>query len=30
MTSMFAEQPSPYLFYFDYGGYKIFGSSPEA
>jgi len=22
--------PSPYLFYFDYGGYKIFGSSPEA
>ncbi|TLU97222.1 anthranilate synthase component I family protein [Dyadobacter luticola] len=21
--------PSPYLFYFDYGGYKIFGSSPE-
>jgi len=22
--------PSPYLFYFDYGEYKIFGSSPEA
>ena len=22
--------PSPYLFYFDYGGYKLFGSSPEA
>lgn len=22
--------PSPYLFYFDYIGYKIFGSSPEA
>lgn len=22
--------PSPYLFYFDFGGYKIFGSSPEA
>ena len=22
--------PSPYLFYFDYAGYKIFGSSPEA
>ena len=22
--------PSPYLFYFDYGSYKIFGSSPEA
>lgn len=22
--------PSPYLFYFDYGTYKIFGSSPEA
>ncbi|TAE04937.1 MAG: anthranilate synthase component I family protein, partial [Bacteroidetes bacterium] len=21
---------SPYMFYFDYGGYKIFGSSPEA
>ena len=21
--------PSPYLFYFDYGSYKIFGSSPE-
>lgn len=22
--------PSPYLFYFDYGAYRIFGSSPEA
>lgn len=22
--------PSPYLFYFDYGSYKIFGSSPES
>jgi len=22
--------PSPYLYFFDYGGYKIFGSSPEA
>lgn len=22
--------PSPYLYYFDLGGYKIFGSSPEA
>ena len=22
--------PSPYLFYYDFGGYKIFGSSPEA
>ncbi len=22
--------PSPYLFFFDYGGYKLFGSSPEA
>lgn len=22
--------PSPYLFYFDYGSYKLFGSSPEA
>ncbi len=22
--------PSPYLFYFDYGRYKLFGSSPEA
>lgn len=21
--------PSPYLFYFDFGGYRIFGSSPE-
>ncbi len=24
-----AINPSPYLFYFDYGDYKIFGSSPE-
>jgi anthranilate synthase component 1 len=22
--------PSPYLFFFDYGGFRIFGSSPEA
>ena len=22
--------PSPYLFFFDYGSFKIFGSSPEA
>jgi len=22
--------PSPYLFYYDYGSYKLFGSSPEA
>src|SRR5204862_2131813 len=22
--------PSPYLFYFDYGDYRLFGSSPEA
>lgn len=22
--------PSPYLFYFDYGGFRLFGSSPEA
>jgi anthranilate synthase component 1 len=22
--------PSPYLFYFDYGGYRLFGSSPES
>ena len=22
--------PSPYLFFFDYGGYKLFGSSPES
>ena len=25
-----AVNPSPYLFYFDYGNFKIFGSSPEA
>jgi anthranilate synthase component 1 len=28
--SLRAINPSPYLFYFDYGSYKIFGSSPEA
>ncbi len=28
--SLRAINPSPYLFYFDYGDYKIFGSSPEA
>ena len=22
--------PSPYLFYFDYGSFKLMGSSPEA
>ena len=22
--------PSPYLFYFDYGSFRLFGSSPEA
>ncbi len=27
--SLRAVNPSPYLFYFDYGSYKIFGSSPE-
>lgn len=25
-----AVNPSPYLFYFDYGDYKLFGSSPES
>jgi anthranilate synthase component 1 len=25
-----AINPSPYLFYFDYGAFKLFGSSPEA
>lgn len=25
-----AVNPSPYLFYFDYGAYRLFGSSPEA
>ncbi len=25
-----AINPSPYLFYFDYGNFKLFGSSPEA
>ena len=24
-----AVNPSPYLFYFDFGGFRIFGSSPE-
>lgn len=28
--SLRSVNPSPYLFYFDYGSYKIFGSSPEA
>lgn len=28
--SLRAINPSPYLFYFDYGSYKLFGSSPEA
>jgi len=28
--SLRAINPSPYLFYFDYGDYRIFGSSPEA
>ena len=28
--SLRSVNPSPYLFYFDYIGYKIFGSSPEA
>lgn len=28
--SLRSVNPSPYLFYFDYGTYKIFGSSPEA
>lgn len=28
--SLRAINPSPYLFYFDYGHYKLFGSSPEA
>ncbi|MGB5943014.1 MAG: anthranilate synthase component I family protein [Leeuwenhoekiella sp.] len=28
--SLRSVNPSPYLFYFDYGNYKIFGSSPEA
>lgn len=28
--SMRSINPSPYLFYFDYGDFKIFGSSPES
>lgn len=28
--SLRSVNPSPYLFYFDYGDFKIFGSSPEA
>jgi anthranilate synthase component I len=28
--SLRSVNPSPYLFYFDYGAYRIFGSSPEA
>ncbi|RMA56794.1 anthranilate synthase component I family protein [Ulvibacter antarcticus] len=28
--SLRSVNPSPYLFYFDYGKFKIFGSSPEA
>ena len=28
--SLRSVNPSPYLFYFDYGEFKIFGSSPEA
>jgi anthranilate synthase component 1 len=28
--SLRALNPSPYLFYFDFGNYRIFGSSPEA
>jgi anthranilate synthase component 1 len=28
--SLRSVNPSPYLYYFDYGSYKIFGSSPEA
>ncbi|WP_291787408.1 anthranilate synthase component I family protein [Cecembia sp.] len=28
--SLRSVNPSPYLFYFDYGSYKVFGSSPEA
>lgn len=28
--SLRSVNPSPYLFYFDYGSFKIFGSSPEA
>ncbi len=27
--SLRSVNPSPYLFYFDFGGYRIFGSSPE-
>lgn len=28
--SLRSVNPSPYLFYFDYGDYKLFGSSPES
>ncbi len=28
--SLRSVNPSPYLFYFDYGNFKLFGSSPEA
>ncbi len=28
--SLRSVNPSPYLFYYDYGSYRIFGSSPEA
>ena len=28
--SLRSVNPSPYLFYFDYGSFKLFGSSPEA
>ena len=28
--SLRSVNPSPYLYYFDYGSYRIFGSSPEA
>ncbi len=28
--SLRSVNPSPYLFYFDYGAYKLFGSSPES
>merc|ERR1712098_700754 len=28
--SLRSVNPSPYLFFFDYGNFKIFGSSPEA
>ena len=28
-TALRSINPSPYLFYFDFGGFRIFGSSPE-